>query len=120
MKPPELTDDQYYALDSVWGCKEAKEDIKKHIGWFFWLQFDEHDGNSGIYNSMSDDFKMYEFYPNGNNDPNWFGDVFHQDGTKVSCKTIEDYLNELGKMWMITGRKWDKKVIGYGYKKAYI
>lgn len=78
--------------------------------------------DSGIYGSMSEDLKMYEFYPNGNssNNPDWFGDVFHHDGTKVSCKTIEDYLNESGKMWMITGRKWNRKIVGYGYKKAYI
>lgn len=117
MKPPELTDEQYHSLDAIWGNpgKEAKE--HKHIGWFFWLQF-ENDGNAFMAEDKEN--KMYEFYSMNVDNSKPFGEVYHDDGTKVVTQTIEDHLSELGIMWMIRGRKWNRKVVGYGYKKAYI
>jgi hypothetical protein len=56
MKPPELTDEQYHSLDAIWGKSGEwttyKQESMKHIGWFFWLQFDEHDENSGIFENV--------------------------------------------------------------------
>ena len=107
MKTPELTDEQF----------NTHKKPTKHIGWFFWLQFVNDPENT--FAAEDDEHKIHEFYSLPLiNEP--FGAVYHDDGTKITCQTIEDYLNELGKMWMIRGRKWNKQIVGYGYRKAYI